>query len=125
MKRDLKADLEYCKELEPISLKIKRHLIVALGRRAKGVTVFERWTLNAIDGWPYAIRQALEEKERADKCEALVRELVEALKHIERLAELARRRSRNPGAVMSYGAEIRLAVEGALEKAREVLGDEN
>ena len=78
-KRDLKADLEYCKELEPISLKIKKHLIVALGRRAKGVSVFERWTLNAIDGWPYAIRQALEEKERADKCEALVRELVEAL----------------------------------------------
>ena len=123
-KRDLKADLEYCKELEPISLTIKRQLVVALGRRAKGVTVFERWMLNAIDGWPYAIRQALEEKERADKCEAFVRELVEALKHIERLAELARRRSRNQGAVMSYGAEIRLAVEGALEKAREVLGDE-
>lgn len=73
-KRDLKEDLEYCKELEPISLKIKRHLIVALGRRAKGVNVLERWTLNAIDGWPYAIRQALEEKERADKYEALVRE---------------------------------------------------
>ena len=69
MKRDLKADLEYCKELEPISLKIKRHLIVALGRRAKGVTVFERWTLNAIDGWPHAI-------ERAIKAEALARELV-------------------------------------------------
>jgi hypothetical protein len=52
------------------------------------------------------------------------RDLKADLKHIERLAELARRRSRNPGAVMSYGAEIRLAVEGALEKAREVLGDE-
>ena len=68
-KRDLKADLEYCKELEPISLKIKRHLIMALGRRAKGMTVFERWTLNAIDGWPHAI-------ERAIKAESLVQELV-------------------------------------------------
>ena len=68
-KRDLLADLEYCKELEPISLKIKRHLIMALGRRAKGMTVFERWTLNAIDGWPHAI-------ERAIKAESLVRELV-------------------------------------------------
>jgi hypothetical protein len=62
--------------------------------------------------------------ERAIKAEELARELVEALKHIERLAELARSRSRYPGAVMSCGAEIRLAVEGALEKAKEVLGDE-
>jgi hypothetical protein len=123
-KRDLKADLECCKELEPISLKIKRHLIVALGRRAKGVTVFERWVLNAIDGWPYAIRQALEEKERADKCEALVRELVETLEHVEHLANLARINSHNPNAVKCYGAEIKFAAKRALTKAKEALGEE-
>ena len=37
------------------------------------------------------VRSSLGRKERADKAEALARELVEALKHIERLAELARR----------------------------------
>ena len=73
--------------------------------------------VQAREGWPHAIERAL-------KAEALARELVEALKHIERLAELARSRSRYPGAVISCGAEIRLAVEGALEKAKEVLGDE-
>lgn len=76
-----------------------------------------RFIAQAREGWPHAIERAIE-------AEALARELVEALKHIERLAELARRRSRYPGAVMSYGAEIRLAVEGALAKAKEVLEDE-
>lgn len=74
----------------------------------------------ALESKPYWEKHAFKQA----KAESLARELVEALKHIERLAELARRRSRYPGAVMSYGAEIRLAVEGALEKAKEVLGDE-
>ncbi len=115
MKRDLKADLEYCKELEPISLKIKRHLIVALGRRAKGVTVFERWTLNAIDGWPYAIRQALEEKERADKCEALVRELLDVLGRVT---------PRYLAGRLELDLDLVHEANGLLEKAKEVLGDE-
>jgi hypothetical protein len=62
--------------------------------------------------------QALAEKERADKAEALARELVEALEYIERLTELVWQ------GVGPVTAEIRLAVEGALEKAEEVLGDE-
>ncbi len=115
MKRDLKADLEYCKELEPISLKIKRHLIVALGRRAKGVTVFERWTLNAIDGWPYAIRQALEEKERADKCEALVRELLDVLGRVT---------PRYLAGRLELDLDLVHEANGLLKKAKEVLGDE-
>ncbi len=75
-KRDLKEDLEYCKEHEPISLEKKIGLI-------KEVNALERWTLNAIDGWPYAIRQALEEKERADKLESLVRDVERVLERMK------------------------------------------
>jgi hypothetical protein len=117
--RDLKADSEQiqnfrCKWRQSTSLEEAWDIGVAWECfcREKAELWEELW-----------LDQALAEKERADKAEALARELVEALKHIERLAELARRRSRYPGAVMSYGAEIRLAVEGALEKAKEVLGD--
>ena len=115
-KHDLKADLEQIQNFR--------------SKWRQSTSLEEAWDIGV--AWEYFWRekaelwldQALAEKERADKAEALARELVEALKHIERLAELARRRSRYPGAVMSYGAEIRLAVEGALEKAKEVLGDE-
>ena len=65
----------------------------------------------AREGWPHAIERAL-------KAEALVQELVEALEYIERLTELVWQ------GVGPVTAEIRLAVEGALEKAKEVLGDE-
>ena len=114
--RDLKADSEQIQNLR--------------SKWRQSTSLEEAWDIGV--AWECFCRekaelwldQALAEKERADKAEALARELVEALKHIERLAELARSRSRYPGAVMSCGAEIRLAVEGALEKAKEVLGDE-
>ena len=67
--------------------------------------------VQAREGWPHAIERAL-------KAEALARELVEALKHIERLTELVWQ------GVGPVTTEIRLAVEGALEKAKEALGDE-
>jgi len=111
--RDLKADFELCK-------KYKDNIgpwFSENGFPTKHLVGAAAFLNQAREGWPHAIERAIE-------AEALARELVEALKHIERLAELARRRSRYPGAVMSYGAEIRLAVEGALERAKEVLGDE-
>ncbi len=60
----------------------------------------------------------MNKQERSKQLEALVQELVEALKHIERLTELVWQ------GVGPVTAEIRLAVEGALEKAKEALGDE-
>ena len=53
---------------------------------------------------------------RSNQLEALVQELVEALKHIERLTELVWQ------GVGPVTAEIRLAVEGALEKVGEGVG---
>ena len=57
----------------------------------------------------------MNKQERSKQLEALVQELVEALKHIERLTELVWQ------GVGPVTAEIRLAVEGALEKAKKVL----
>ena len=57
----------------------------------------------------------MNKQERSKQLEALVQELVEALEHIERLTELVWQ------GVGPVTAEIRLAVEGALEKAKKVL----
>ena len=103
-KRDLKEDLRLCKQLEDRWEEVgnrpwlTEELCIDFAHEAR-------------EGWPHAIERAL-------KAEALVQELVEALEHIERLTELVWQ------GVGPVTAEIRLAVEGALEKAKEVLGDE-
>ena len=92
-----------------------RKLILASLTGDWGVHENNWFRANGVEIVEHAIERAIKGRTRP--------EIVEALKHIERLAELARSRSRYPGAVMSCGAEIRLgAVEGALEKPRRCWG---
>ena len=97
MSRDLKADLELCNEATPgpwyrektgANFKgFSSEVIIAdTSRYATGNKVYAEpeggqfpssdadFIAQAREGWPYAIEQALAEKERADKYEALVRE---------------------------------------------------
>jgi len=135
VKRDLKADLEELESLKEndvhfmsivcfIENNAEKWLeqgVVELERAIKA----ERLKDMLVKYNKFLVAEVLNKQKRSKQLEALARELVEALKHIERLAELARSRSRYPGAVISCGTEIRLAVEGALEKAKEVLGDDS
>jgi len=95
----------------------KRDLLADLEAIREGATLFG--DPNPGVNTQYELYEVAEHAiERALKAEALVQELVEALEYIERLTELVWQ------GVGPVTAEIRLAVEGALEKAKEVLGDE-
>ena len=122
MKRDLKADLKFCDRATQGPWRHEWNPdyseIYAPGfDNPTPIILVEHdphdadFIVQAREGWPHAIERAL-------KAEALVQELVEALEYIERLTELVWQ------GVGPVTAEIRLAVEGALEKAKEVLGDE-
>ena len=127
-KRNLKADLEFCDKTTSevwdnfsdasceygvyvagydSEYSIHPQELVATCEKVENANFIAQ----AREGWPHAIERAL-------KAEALVQELVEALEHIERLTELVWQ------GVGPVTAEIQLAVEGALEKTKEVLGDE-
>ena len=138
IKRDLKADLELCNNATPgpwyrektgANFKgFSSEVIIAdTSRYATGNKVYAEpeggqfpssdadFIAQAREGWPYAIEQALAEKERADKYEALVRELVYSLKLIRGSSQFSH----------TTWEEITDLANIALIGAKEVLGDEN
>jgi len=142
IKRDLKADLELCEKTKPISDEMKKVLITRMARSNMKSSESTRLILEAIDGWPHAIERALEAekrveelenqvdilsttlnmycspyydmRERAEKAEALVRELVYSLKLIRGSSQFSH----------TTWEEITDLANIALIGAEEVLGDD-
>jgi hypothetical protein len=106
-KRDLKADLEQIQNFR--------------SKWRQSTSLEEAWDIGV--AWEYFWRekaelwldQALAEKERADKAEALARELVEALKKAT---------VRYLGGGLEADLSAFLSAKRLLERAKEVLGDE-
>ena len=138
MSRDLKADLELCNEATPgpwyrektgANFKgFSSEVIIAdTSRYATGNKVYAEpeggqfpssdadFIAQAREGWPYAIEQALAEKERANKYEIILRELTTAAENY--ISE--------DGSV-TWDDFIRQfdALEAGIAKAKEALGDD-
>jgi hypothetical protein len=112
-KRDLKADLEQVRNFR------------SMWRQSTSPE--EDWKIGVLledfcrDKAELWLEQALAEKERADKAEALARELVAALQRISEILDNATCRCRC-GFCEYFNAQKR--ADKALAKAKEVLGDE-
>ena len=106
-KRDLKADLELCKQLKSDWEKVGN-------RPWLTEELYVDFAHAAREGWPHAIERAL-------KAEALARELVAALRRISEILDNATCRCRC-GFCEYFNAQKR--ADKALAKAKEVLGDE-
>jgi ubiquinone biosynthesis protein COQ9 len=127
--RDLKADLEELKSLKENDVHFMSIVCFIENNAEKwleqGVVELERAIkaekqLEDLLAWEEPKEKCyLSAMRRIARLESLVRELVEALEHIERLTELVWQ------GVGPVTAEIRLAVEGALEKAKKMLRKED
>ncbi len=122
MKRNLKADLGLCNEvgshLENTLIEWDGKIVLNAGIPGENIHQLSQdqymLIIRACEGWPYAIKQALAEKERADKYEALTQELVDVLDVV--LSE--------DSIPMSEWLESKGQLKKIHSKAKEVLGDE-
>ena len=103
MKRDLKADLEELESLKENDVHFMS-IVCFIENNA------EKW-----------LEQGISEAERAEKAEALARELVAALQGVSGMLDYATRRCRC--GVCEY-CNVQKRADKALAKAKEVLGDE-
>ena len=121
MKRDLKADLEQVR-----NFRSKWRQSTSLEEAWDIGVAWEHFCREKAELWAELwLDQALAEKERADKAEALVRELVELLKEADNLIGLASYLI-SDGSVYSedYG-EFLTRCDTLDFRMKEVLGDEN
>ena len=76
-----------------------------------------RFIAQAREGWPHAIKRAIE-------AESLARELARELEEIKKRGDRLKRDCTEPDKVMIYAIDISIIGNGTLAKAKEVLGDE-
>ena len=75
-----------------------------------------RFIAQAREGWPHAIKRAIE-------AESLARELARELEEIKKRGDRLKRDCTEPDKVMIYAIDISIIGNGTLAKAKEVLGD--